>query len=1032
MWVRIGSNPGLLLLAVYGPHAGTKMHIREAFWQSRFSELQLLRKKPEFANCRLICLGDFNLHFPALGAANTRMASRLDRHLQELFTSVAGFGCILFNPTDVASHASGSIIDVVAATPALNPMVSIEWCDEGLLRSDHAFIKVVLPDEPFTVSVEPERGEARWGTGAEWEQALESVNHALSFIAGWAATVLTNAEILSWVRKGSKKRTRLYLLNKACWWRSVVVTLAGHFSGIVVLAGPRAQHRDLFGEIQKHLNVNWDEEDALFDDNGTLYDMQACLHKDRVAKYMRLSQCDKQAAQSFLTKLLKPKMPIRTGFINPSTGERLGEYETMLHLARDVETRGLAAHSGQPGFNSWVTDHCSALRKLALQSCGVEPNFIIKFDELMGLINGLTLNRASVHFPRRLFSASSTEGHILTWTLVNLFFNLGLLPSSWFRIISPIRKRGPAIVANTANIRPISYVSDLEGFFDLCWLDAHKTALEEYSGSTQAGGKFEALLMALGVITAAQERRNLGLQTFILKADLLQGFDLLWRDAVRIHAWEAGIKGKSWLVLDHSLSNDQARIRLGPLLGPFFSLEKEGIRQGGRAAVHLFGAVVKELNSFVPDAVPGIGLGLNRAVVRAADLGERKKVGTVEPLWPLLHMASSDVDLQATESAMRQNVPGLLSTQDATILLDLVAPHKMLCLQFVDDCFILQSTTWGLQKVCNALGAFAQLWRHRFAGGSKAASVMLVGDNQSTLPPITVDGHEVNICQVSDILGIRVDKQLSFQPLLELIQAKFMEAARAVGTGLDSHGLGIIWHLEQFQGRVINAALFGAEVLVCHIDGWGAIVRKMNLLHYRALKVTLGIERFSLGIDGYSRLLSLTNSWRLSSKLAVRIICTLARMLTLPPTNPVAAVVESALASTEETWISAAKNLALSFNIMTIPQWSTLPSDCTESSEKKKFLLQWKRDVVIPAIRFVEEAWKQDQEPTNLHLSATQLQQIIGWTRRIYFTPFLRKRFHEWLVAALSGHDEDSCQCHHFDMPAGPVDLRRRILLFQQ
>ena len=528
IWVRIGCNPGLLLLAVYGPHAGTKMHIRETFWESRFSELQVLRQKPEFANCKLICLGDFNLHFPVLGAANTRMATRLDKRLQELFTSMAGFDCLLFNPTDVATHASGSIIDVVAATPALNPMVSVEWCDEGLLRSDHAFIKVALPDEPFTVSVEPERGEARWGTGAEWEQALESVNHALAFIAGWAATILTNAEILSWVQKGCKKGARLYLLNKACWWRSVVVTLAGHFSGIVVLAGPKAQNRDLFSEIQKHLDINWDEEDALFDDNETLCDMQASLHKDRVAKYMRLSQCDKQAAQSFLTKLLKPKIPIRTGFFNPSTGERLGEYETMLHLARDVETRSLAANSGNPGFNSWIAKHCNTLRKLAMKSCDVEPTFFIDFEELLGLIKGMTLNRASVHFPRRLFSASSTEGHILTWTLVNLFFNMGLLPSSWFRIISPVRKRGPAIVTHTANIRPISYVSDLEGVFDLCWLDAHKTFLEEYSGSAQAGGKFEALLMALGLITAAQERRNLGLQTYILKADLLQGFDLLW------------------------------------------------------------------------------------------------------------------------------------------------------------------------------------------------------------------------------------------------------------------------------------------------------------------------------------------------------------------------------------------------------------------------------------------------------------------------------------------------------------------------
>lgn len=171
--------------------------------------------------------------------------------------------------------------------------------------------------------------------------------------------------------------------------------------------------------FKKHLDINRDEEDALFDDNGTLCDMQASLHKDRVAKYMRLSQCDKQAAQSFLTKLLKPKIPVRTGFFNPSTGERLGEYETMLHLARDVETRSLAANSGNPRFKSWIAKHCNTLRKLALESCDVEPTFFIEFEELMRLFKGMTLNRASVHFPRRLFSASSTEGHILTWTLIS-------------------------------------------------------------------------------------------------------------------------------------------------------------------------------------------------------------------------------------------------------------------------------------------------------------------------------------------------------------------------------------------------------------------------------------------------------------------------------------------------------------------------------------------------------------------------------------------------------------------------------------
>lgn len=108
------------------------------------------------------------------------------------------------------------------------------------------------------------------------------------------------------------------------------------------------------------------------------------------------------------------------------------------------------------------------------------------------------------------------------------------------------------------HILPISsqYLTfpDLEGFFDLCWLDAHKTFLEEYSGSAQAGGKLEALLLAFGLIIAAQERRKVGLQTYILKADLLHGFDLLWRDAVRIHAWEAGIQGKGRLITPYPMT----------------------------------------------------------------------------------------------------------------------------------------------------------------------------------------------------------------------------------------------------------------------------------------------------------------------------------------------------------------------------------------------------------------------------------------------------------------------------------------------
>ena len=42
----------------------------------------------------------------------------------------------------------------------------------------------------------------------------------------------------------------------------------------------------------------------------------------------------------------------------------------------------------------------------------------------------------------------------------------------------------------------------------------------------QAGGRFDATLMAIGILVALQIRRNLGLRTYLEKLDLHQGYDL--------------------------------------------------------------------------------------------------------------------------------------------------------------------------------------------------------------------------------------------------------------------------------------------------------------------------------------------------------------------------------------------------------------------------------------------------------------------------------------------------------------------------
>ena len=95
------------------------------------------------------------------------------------------------------------------------------------------------------------------------------------------------------------------------------------------------------------------------------------------------------------------------------------------------------------------------------------------------------------------------------------------------REISFIRKRGPRIVTDFKNLRPISYTDELQTLFDLAWLQKCRSILEAYVGSEQSGGRYDSVLISLGTLIALQTRCNLSLPTFCLKADLLQGYDLI-------------------------------------------------------------------------------------------------------------------------------------------------------------------------------------------------------------------------------------------------------------------------------------------------------------------------------------------------------------------------------------------------------------------------------------------------------------------------------------------------------------------------
>ena len=134
-------------------------------------------------------------------------------------------------------------------------------------------------------------------------------------------------------------------------------------------------------------------------------------------------------------------------------------------------------------------------------------------------------------------------GRRLCWLLLNLFLALGCVPSAWMREVSSIRKRGPRVVTDLKNLRPISYADDLQTLFDR----GCRKSLEEYVGKEQAGGRLDCCLIFIGVLVALQTRRNFPLPTFCLKADLLQGYDLAWKPAVLLYTRWAGISGAFWL-----------------------------------------------------------------------------------------------------------------------------------------------------------------------------------------------------------------------------------------------------------------------------------------------------------------------------------------------------------------------------------------------------------------------------------------------------------------------------------------------------
>eukprot|EP00435_Cladocopium_sp_Y103_P049647 s611_g15.t1 len=176
---------GQLLLGIYAPHGGHPIDFRRQFWAKRVDEARQLRHQSQYRDWSLLCVGDFNLHCASLCEVNHRLERPFDREMFSMFGNPGPFHLLIRNDPGIPTHRSGSIIDYVAASPALSISVQVSWLQSRELTSDHAFLLVHIEGD-FCLQTQHTQGRSRWGQGEIWESALEKASKALFWIAGAA------------------------------------------------------------------------------------------------------------------------------------------------------------------------------------------------------------------------------------------------------------------------------------------------------------------------------------------------------------------------------------------------------------------------------------------------------------------------------------------------------------------------------------------------------------------------------------------------------------------------------------------------------------------------------------------------------------------------------------------------------------------------------------------------------------------------------------------------------------------------------
>lgn len=290
---------------------------------------------------------------------------------------------------------------------------------------------------------------------------------------------------------------------------------------------------------------------------------------------------------------------------------------------------------------------------------------------------------------------------------------------------------------------------------------------------------------------------------------------------------------------------------------------------------------------------------------------------------------------------------------------------------YVDDAIVITEGETDLQLVNAELTKASSLWRCKFAGGKKGPRVLPLMPTHAP-PTLTafdggkLCGHVPTCVDQITLLGILIDDELSFEPLLSKAVAEMQAIGLQLAAGMSSHGFGIPAMASQFHSRVLGKALHGCELLASCRSGWGHVAKRLNDAQYFVAKAFLCCPHTAhLGSQvaalAETRLLTRASTW-----LAKSIVMARARLACLPLDHSARlAGITICQTGIPDTWMSSSLKILKKVLQVEYDLWDDLgaipPEVLFQEKSRKQFLSKYCRQYVLPKIKSLEHSWFGEQ-----------------------------------------------------------------------